>query len=75
MKDRHECDLLVKARVSRSDIQLLCKFVEGMGHLGGVTTTDRMAGEVLIQTTRDCWPELKTLLRELDLPIEFPDLC
>lgn len=64
-----DSDLLVKARVARCDIQLLAKYVEGMGHLGVVTTTDRFQGEVLIQTTRYCWPDLRDLL--LRLPIEI----
>jgi hypothetical protein len=38
-------DLLVKARVSRPDIQLLVKYVEGLGHLGVVTTLDRYQGK------------------------------
>ncbi|RNC29310.1 MAG: hypothetical protein AWM53_00663 [Candidatus Dichloromethanomonas elyunquensis] len=66
-----DCDLLVKARVSRPEIQLLAKYVEGMGHLGVVTTTDRRTGEVVIQTTKSCWPELKVLLSELPLKINF----
>ncbi|NLO98292.1 MAG: DUF4911 domain-containing protein [Peptococcaceae bacterium] len=69
--DWKNCDWLVKARVSKSDIQMLCKLVEGMGHLGVVTTIDREAGEVLIQTTKSCWPELKLLLQKTSLNIEF----
>lgn len=65
------CDLLVKAMVSRSEIQLLCKYVEGLGHLGVVTTTDRMSGEVVIQTTKHCWPELYKNLTELPIKINF----
>ena len=68
-----DSDLLIKAKVQRSDIQLLCKYVEGMGHLGVVTTTDRFNGEVIIQTTTYCWPELKLLLEELPLEITFLD--
>jgi len=64
-----ECDLLVKAKVARSDIQLLVKFVEGMGHLGVVTTLNSDKGEVLIQTTKFCWPDLFRLITEL--PIDF----
>jgi hypothetical protein len=62
-----DSDLLVKARVSRSDIQLLVKYVEGLGHLGVVTTIDRFSGEVLIQTTKDCWPELKKNIENLPI--------
>ena len=68
-----DSDLLIKARVARSDIQLLAKFVEGMGHLGVVTTTDRMSGEVVLQTTKTCWPDLKILLKNLPLEIIFSD--
>jgi hypothetical protein len=67
----NESDLLVKARVNRSEIQLLAKYVEGMGHLGVVTTTDRMSGEVVIQTTTYCWPELRILLAALPLEITY----
>jgi hypothetical protein len=66
-----DSDFLVKARVARSEIQLLAKFVEGMGHLGVVTTTDKLNGEVIIQTTKFCWPELKTLLVRLPLQVEY----
>lgn len=66
-----DSDLLIKAKVARSDIQLLCKYVEGMGHLGVVTTTDRFNGEVVIQTTKYCWPDLKVLLAELPLEINI----
>ncbi len=68
-----DSDFLVKAKVLRSNIHLLVKYVEGMGHLGVVTTTDRMNGEVIIQTTKYCWPDLQILLRELPLEITFLD--
>jgi len=64
-------DLLVKARIPRSDIQLLAKYVEGLGHLGVVTTTDKAKGEVMIQTTRYCWPELEKILSALPLQMEI----
>jgi len=66
-----QSDLLVKARVVRSEIQLLAKFVEGLGHLGVVTTTDRMQGDVVIQTTKSCWPELEKALLRLPIEITF----
>lgn len=66
-----DADLLVKAMVPRPEIQLLCKYVEGLGHLGVVTTTDRMSGEVIIQTTKHCWPELYKNLTELPINIKF----
>lgn len=69
----HDSDFLVKAKVQRSEIQLLAKYVEGMGHLGVVTTIDRVEGEVLLQTTKYCWPELKILLSKLPLEITFVD--
>lgn len=68
-----DSDLLIKAKVARSDINLLVKYVEGLGHLGVVTTTDRMQGEVLFQTTKYCWPELQILLTKLPLEITFLD--
>ncbi|AFV01439.1 MULTISPECIES: DUF4911 domain-containing protein [unclassified Dehalobacter] len=66
-----DSDLLVKARILRSDIQLLAKYVEGLGHLGVITTTDKVNGEVMIQTTRHCWPELEKVLSTLPLQIEI----
>lgn len=64
-------DLIVKARIDRSQIQILCKLVEGLGHLGVVTTTNKELGEVMIQTTKHCWPELKELVEKMPLEIEF----
>lgn len=66
-----DSDVLVKARVPRSEIQMLVKYVEGLGHLGVVTTTDRMAGEVLIQTTKYTWPELKEAILAMPFEITF----
>ncbi|SDH92479.1 DUF4911 domain-containing protein [Desulfosporosinus hippei] len=66
-----DLDLIIKARIDRSQIQLLCKLVEGLGHLGVVTTTNKALGEVMIQTTRHCWPELKEVVKEMPLEIEF----
>ncbi len=68
-----DSDLVVKGRVQRSDIQLLAKYVEGLGHLGVVTTIDRMSGDVIIQTTKQCWDELKTILTTLPITVEFSD--
>jgi len=68
-----DSDLLVKARVARPEIQLLAKFVEGMGHLGVVTTIDRMSGEVIIQTTKYCWSDLKKNLSKLPIEINFTE--
>lgn len=66
-----EIDVIVKARIDRSEIQMLCKWVEGLGHLGIVTTTNKEFGEVMIQTTKDCWPELKRLIEKMPIEIEF----
>lgn len=66
-----DSDLIVKARVDRSEIQMLCKLVEGLGHLGVVTTTNKELGEVKIQTTKDCWDELKRLIEEMPLKVEL----
>ncbi|UWG95750.1 DUF4911 domain-containing protein [Dehalobacter sp. DCM] len=66
-------DLLVKAKLPRSDIQLLAKYVEGLGHLGVITTTNKILGEVLIQTTTHCWPDLKKNLLSLPLDLEIID--
>ena len=66
-----EIDIIIKARIDRSEIQMLCKLVEGLGHLGVVTTTDKVLGEVMIQTTKHCWPELKKLIEHMPIEIEF----
>ncbi len=63
-------DTLVHARIERSDIQILTKLVEGLGHLGVVTTVDKAQGEVIIQTTSGCWPELERALRHLPVTVE-----
>lgn len=68
-----DSDVLIEAQVPRSEIQMLCKYVEGLGHLGVVTTTDRQAGEVLIQTTRYTWPDLKRALEAMPLTINIRD--
>lgn len=66
-----DTDLILKARIDRAEIQMLCKLVEGLGHLGVVTTTNRELGEVIIQTTKFCWPELKKVIERMPLEIEF----
>ena len=64
-------DLIIKARIDRSEIQMLCKLVEGLGHLGIVTTTNKELGEVMIQTTKDCWVELKEVIDKMPLKIDY----
>ena len=66
-----DIDVIIKARIGRSEIQMLCKLVEGLGHLGVVTTTDKVLGEVMIQTTKHCWPELKKVIEKMPLELEF----
>jgi len=66
-----DADMIIKARIDRSEIQMLCKLVEGLGHLGVVTTTDKVLGEVMIQTTKHCWPELKKVIEQMPLELEF----
>lgn len=68
-----ESDLLIKAKLPRCDIQILAKYVEGLGHLGVVTTTDKINGEVMIQTTKYCWPDLKKILASLPLDLVIID--
>lgn len=46
----------------RADINLLVRLVEGLGHLGVVTTLDKERGFVLIQTTEDCREDLLALM-------------
>jgi hypothetical protein len=66
-------DKLVRAKVARRDINLLVKLVEGLGHLGVVTTLDPLVGEVLVQTTKDCWPDLARALEDMPFVIEILD--
>ncbi|MDR0433954.1 MAG: DUF4911 domain-containing protein [Gracilibacteraceae bacterium] len=66
-----DSDRLIYARVRRADIQLFTKYLEGLGHMGIVTTVDKQAGKVLIQTTRSMWPELKKLIVALPLSVEL----
>ncbi|AFM42332.1 hypothetical protein Desaci_3444 [Desulfosporosinus acidiphilus SJ4] len=63
--------LVIRARIDRSQIQMLCKLVEGLGHLGIVTTTNKELGEVMFQTTKDCWPELKQAVEKMPLEVHF----
>ncbi|MFZ3102797.1 MAG: DUF4911 domain-containing protein [Desulfitobacteriaceae bacterium] len=74
-KNFSDVDKLVRAKVARQDINMLVKLVEGMGHLGVVTTLDKLEGEVLIQTTRDCWPDLKVALQHMPIGIELLDFA
>ena len=66
-----DADFVVKARLPRAETQMLDKYVEGLGHLGVVSTTDKELGEVIIQTTKHCWPELKMCIERMGLGIEF----
>lgn len=66
-----DVDVVVKARLERVDMQMLDKLVEGLGHLGIVTTTNKALGEVMIQSTKHCWPELKKAIEEMPFEIEF----
>lgn len=66
-----DADKLVKAKVPRSEIQMLVKYVEGLGHLGVVTTTDKVNGEVLFQATKYTWPDLKQAVEAMGLGVEF----
>ncbi|KUO78679.1 MAG: hypothetical protein APF81_26950 [Desulfosporosinus sp. BRH_c37] len=66
-----DIDLIIKARIDRSEIQMLCKLVEGLGHLGIVTTTNKELGEVMIQTTKDCWPELKEVIGKMPIIVDL----
>lgn len=66
-----DVDVVVKARLERVDMQMLDKLVEGLGHLGIVTTTNKALGEVMIQSTKHCWPELKKAIEQMPFEIEF----
>lgn len=66
-----ESGVIVQARLERVEMQMLDKLVEGLGHLGIVTTTDKALGEVMIQTTKQCWPELKKAIENMPFDIEF----
>ncbi|SHI17987.1 DUF4911 domain-containing protein [Desulfosporosinus lacus] len=66
-----DVDVIVKARLARVEMQMLDKLVEGLGHLGIVTTTNKALGEVMIQTTKHCWPDLKKAIEQMPFEIEF----
>ena len=66
-----DADVIVIARLERVQMQMLDKLVEGLGHLGIVTTTNKALGEVMIQTTKYCWPELKKAIENMPFEIEF----
>jgi len=66
-----DADVIVNARLERADMQMLDKLVEGLGHLGIVTTTNKAQGEVMIQTTKYCWPDLKKAIENMPFEIEF----
>ncbi|MDR3271813.1 MAG: DUF4911 domain-containing protein [Peptococcaceae bacterium] len=66
-------DLLAKAVLPPTDIQILSKLIEGLGHLGVVTTLDRLQGEVVIQTTQDCWPDLRDALEAMPIEVRIID--
>ena len=68
-----EAGLIIKARLQRSEMQMLDKLVEGLGHLGIVTTTNKDLGEVMIQTTKYCWPELRNVIERMPFAITFMD--
>lgn len=64
-------EVVVKARLARAEMQMLDKLVEGLGHLGIVTTTNRALGEVMILSTEQCWPDLKRAIQQMPFEIEF----
>ena len=66
-----DADVIVNARLERVEMQMLDKLVEGLGHLGIVTTTNKALGEVMIQTTKYCWPDLKKAIENMPFEIEF----
>ncbi|MDA8226971.1 MAG: DUF4911 domain-containing protein [Desulfitobacterium hafniense] len=71
LPDFSEADFIVRAKVPRSEIQMLVKLVEGFSHFGVVTTTNKEAGEVIIQTTKYCWPELEPAIKHMPFVVEF----
>lgn len=66
-----DADVIIYARLKRVEMQILDKLVEGLGHLGTVTTTNKALGEVMIQTTKHCWPDLKKAIENMPFEIEF----
>lgn len=66
-----DAGVIVHARLERVEMQMLDKLVEGLGHLGIVTTTNGALGEVMIQTTKHCWPDLKKAIEKMPFQIEF----
>lgn len=66
-----DADVIIKARLERAEMQMLDKLVEGLGHLGIVTTTNKALGEVMILSTKGCWPDLKKAIEKMPFAIEF----
>ncbi|AET66659.1 hypothetical protein Desor_0984 [Desulfosporosinus orientis DSM 765] len=66
-----DSEVVIKARLARAEMQMLDKLVEGLGHLGIVTTTNRALGEVMILSTRQCWPDLKRAIEHMPFRIDF----
>ena len=66
-----DADVIINARLERVEMQMLDKLVEGLGHLGIVTTTNKALGEVMIQTTKYCWPDLKKAIENMPFEIEY----
>ncbi|MFA6808352.1 MAG: DUF4911 domain-containing protein [Eubacteriales bacterium] len=67
-------DVIIKGRVTRSEIQILAKLVEGLEHMGVVTTTDKEKGEVIIQTTEYYLADLKKILNNMPINFEIMDI-
>lgn len=58
-------------RVDPKDINYLNRIMEGYEYLGVVTTVDRSGGIVAIRVTPDTRCEVKTILANLQIPIDY----
>ena len=58
-------------RLSPPDVIRLGRILEASGHLGLLSTADRSACLCMIRTTPDCMPEVKRLLEEAPMDVEF----
>jgi len=64
-------DNVIFVRVDPKDINYLNRIMEGYEYLGVVTTVDRSGGIVAIRVTPDTGCEVRTILANLSIPIEY----
>ncbi|HMM21252.1 MAG TPA: DUF4911 domain-containing protein [Selenomonadales bacterium] len=58
-------------RVRPRDINFVNQIMEGYEYYGVVTTLDRAAGLLVVRATPDTSPEVRSILADLPVPVEF----